>query len=105
MAKERTASTCGIQHMSTNRAKGFSFCADGCLMDHSQLRSRAQSVEVGSGLMVAAALAAGAYAAAPWGEPRRDLAAALIAAFAAWALVPLVLGAGRVAHSRQREIL
>src|SRR3954454_18264070 len=99
------ASAYGIQHPSSNRAKGFSFCADGSLMDHSQLRSRAQSVEIGSRLMVAAALAAGASGAATWSEPRRDLLTALIAAFAAWALAPLVVGAERVTHSRKREML
>src|SRR3954447_812460 len=95
----------GIEHASTNRAKGFSFCADGSLMDHSQLRSRAQSVEIGSRLMLAAAIAAAAYAAATWGEPRRDLVVALVGAMAAWALAPLALGAERVAHSRRRELL
>src|SRR3954464_11573379 len=61
----------GIQHASRNRAKGFSLRVDGSLMDHSQLRSRAQSVDVGSRLMLAAALAAAAYAAATWSEPHR----------------------------------
>src|SRR3954447_6746557 len=95
----------GIEQASRNRAKGFSFCADGSLMDHSQLRSRAQSVEIGSRLMLAAAIAAAAYAAATWGEPRRDLVVALVGAMAAWALAPLALGAERVAHSRRRELL
>src|SRR3954452_1312797 len=95
----------GIQHASRNRAKGFSSCADGSLMDHSQLRSRAQSVEIGSRLMLAAALAAAAYAAATWGEPHRDVIAALVGAMAAWAVAPLVLGAERAAHSPRREIL
>src|SRR4051812_31675809 len=93
----------GIQHASRNRAKGFSFCADGSLMDHSQLRSRAQSVEIGTRLMLAAAVAAAAYAAATWGEPNRPLVAGLIGAMAAWALLPLVLGPDRVAHSPRRE--
>jgi diguanylate cyclase (GGDEF)-like protein len=74
-------------------------------MDHSQLRSRAQSVEVGSRLMVAAALAAAAYAAATWGGPSRDVVTALIVALGAWALAPVVLGAERVAHSSRRELL
>jgi diguanylate cyclase (GGDEF)-like protein len=74
-------------------------------MDHSQLRSRAQSVEIGSRLMLAAAIAAAAYAAATWGEPRRGVVVALVGALAAWALAPLALGAERVAHSRRREIL
>src|SRR3954453_3925436 len=83
----------GIQHASRNRAKGFSSCADGSLMDHSQLRSRAQSVEIGSRLMLAAALAAPADAAATWGQPHRDLATALITGIGAFALAPLALGA------------
>jgi diguanylate cyclase (GGDEF)-like protein len=95
----------GIEHPSTKRAKGFSFRADGSLMDHSQLRSRAQSVEIGTRLMVAAALAAAAYAAATWGQPSRGLVVALVGALAAWALAPLVLGAGRVARSPRRELL
>src|SRR3954452_21066445 len=94
-----------LQHPSSNRAKGFSFCADGSLMDHSQLRSRAQSLEIGSRLMLTAALAAAAYAAATWGDPRRDLVTALIGAMAAWALAPVALGADRVAHSKRRESL
>src|SRR3954451_11375711 len=93
----------GIEHASSNRAKGFSFCVDGSLMDHSQLRSRAQSVEIGTRLMLAAALAAAAYAAATWGEPNRAAVCALIAAMAAWALAPLLLGSERVAHSPRRE--
>jgi diguanylate cyclase (GGDEF)-like protein len=93
----------GIEHASRNRAKAFSSGVDGCLMDHSQLRSRAQSAEIGSRLMLAAALAAGAYAAATWGEPNRATVGALIAAMAAWALAPLVLGAERVTHSARRE--
>src|SRR3954453_23376657 len=88
-----------LQHPSSNRAKGFSFCADGSLMDHSQLRSRAQSVEIGSRLMLAAAIAAAAYAAATWGEPRRGVVVALIAGLASWALAPLLAGSERVAHS------
>jgi diguanylate cyclase (GGDEF)-like protein len=95
----------GIQHVSSNRAKGFSFGVDGSLMDHSQLRSRAQSVDIGSRLMLAAALAAAAYAAATWGEPDRLAVAALIGAMAVWAIAPLILGAERVAHSPRREAL
>src|SRR3954454_2042794 len=95
----------GIEHASSNRAKGFSSCVDGSLMDHSQLRSRAQSVEVGTRLMLAAALAGGAYAAATWGEPNRGLVTALIGAMAVWTLAPLALGPERVAHSPRRELL
>src|SRR5919112_531130 len=95
----------GIEHVSTNRAKGFSSCADGSLMDHSQLRSRAQSVEIGSRLMLAASVAAAAYAAATWSAPGRGLVAVLIAARAIWAVVPVAVGVERLVHSSRRELL
>src|SRR4051812_1422202 len=73
--------------------------------DHSELRSREQSIEIGSRLMLAAAAAALAYAVATWGEPRRALVAALLGLLAAWSLAPLAAGAGRMVRSARREPL
>ena len=73
--------------------------------DHSELRSRVQSVEIGTRLTLAAAVAATAYAIATWGSPNRTSVLLLLAAAAAWALAPLVLGAERIVHSARRETL
>lgn len=73
--------------------------------DHSELRSRELSIEVGSRLMLAAAAAGLTYAAASWGGAHREMVVALLIAGAAWALVPLVAGVTRVVHSSRREPL
>ncbi|MEA2410848.1 MAG: hypothetical protein QOC77_1409 [Thermoleophilaceae bacterium] len=73
--------------------------------DHPQLRSRAQSVEIGSRLTLAAAAAALVYAAATWSEPHRTGVVVLLALVAAWALAPLAVGGQRVVRSDWRERL
>jgi diguanylate cyclase (GGDEF)-like protein len=73
--------------------------------DHSELRSRASSVEIGSRLTLAAVAAAAAYALATWGEPHRTAILVLLAVAAAWVIAPLALGAARIAHSSRREAL
>jgi diguanylate cyclase (GGDEF)-like protein len=73
--------------------------------DHSELRSREQSIEIGSRLMLAALAAALAYAVATWGEPHRTSAVALVGLAAAWSLVPLAAGPARVVRSTHREPL
>src|SRR4051812_8378334 len=110
-----------IEHASNLRAKGSSEAADGTEMalsaleptpvpatpveDHSELRSRVQSIELGSRLTLAAAAAGLAYAVATWGGPHRIAVVSLLAAGAAWALVPLFAGPARVVHSTRREPL
>ena len=71
--------------------------------DHSELRSRVQSIEIGSRLTVAAAIAAAAYAAATWFEPHRTAVLVLVAIAVAWATAPLAAGAERIVHSGHRE--
>jgi diguanylate cyclase (GGDEF)-like protein len=71
--------------------------------DHSELRSRAQSVEMGVRLKLAAVVAAGAYAVTTWNAPHRPAVLALLGVAAAWALVPVALGTERVVHSHRRE--
>jgi diguanylate cyclase (GGDEF)-like protein len=102
----------GIEHPSKNRPQGFSFGADGNLMrspapveDHSQLRSRAESVEIGSRLTLAAAAAALAYAVATWHAPHRTAVLVLLALAAVWALAPLAVGSERVVRTARREAL
>jgi diguanylate cyclase (GGDEF)-like protein len=73
--------------------------------DHPQLRSRAQSVEIGSRLTLAAAAAALLYAVATWSQPGRGGVVVLLALVAAWALAPLAVGGERVVRSRWREAL
>jgi diguanylate cyclase (GGDEF)-like protein len=73
--------------------------------DHSEVRSRVQSVEVGSRLTLAAGAAALAYAVATWGEPHRTAVTALLVIGAGWALVPLAVGAERIVRSSRRETL
>jgi diguanylate cyclase (GGDEF)-like protein len=73
--------------------------------NHTELRSRVQSVEVGSRLKLAAFGAAFAYAVATWGSPHRGLVAVLLGVAAVWALAPLMVGAERVVRSRRREAL
>src|SRR3979411_2551555 len=73
--------------------------------DHSELRSRASSVVIGSRLTLAAVAAAAAYALATWGEPQRAAIVWLLAAAATWVIAPLGLGAARIAHSSRREAL
>jgi diguanylate cyclase (GGDEF)-like protein len=100
--------------MSRNRPKGFSFASDVLLMapvrpatveDHAELRSRVQSIEIGSRLTLAAFGAATAYAVATWGSAHRSLVAALLALAAVWALAPLAVGAERIVRSSRREQL
>ena len=71
--------------------------------DRSELRSRVQSLEVGSRLFIAAAAAALAYAIATWGSPNRSTVVALLVIVPVWALVPLAYGAERIVRGRQRE--
>jgi diguanylate cyclase (GGDEF)-like protein len=73
--------------------------------DHSKLRSRAQSIEVGSRLTFVAVGAALAYAVATWGSPHRGAMVGFLIAAAAWALVPQVLGAEQVVRSARRETI
>jgi hypothetical protein len=73
--------------------------------DHSELRSRVQSVEIGSRLTLAAAAAAMAYAIATWGSAHRAAVVVLLTVAAAWALAPLVMGAERIVRSIRRETL
>jgi diguanylate cyclase (GGDEF)-like protein/putative nucleotidyltransferase with HDIG domain len=73
--------------------------------DHSELCSRAQSIEIGSRLTVAAVVAALAYAVSTWGQPNRGFLVALLTVAVLWALVPLAVGPGRVVHSSRRETL
>jgi diguanylate cyclase (GGDEF)-like protein len=102
----------GIEHSSKYRPKGFSWAADGSLMpfpapveDHSQLRSRAHSVEIGSRLTVAAAAAAFVYSVSTWDGPHRTFAVVLLGITAIWGLAPLLVGGERVVRSRWREVL
>ena len=71
--------------------------------DHSELRSRVQSVEIGSRLKLVAAVAALAYGVATWGAPHRHLLVALLVAGAGWALAPLAVGTERIVRSAHRE--
>jgi diguanylate cyclase (GGDEF)-like protein len=71
--------------------------------DRSELRSREQSIEIGTRLMLAAATAALAYAAGTWGAPHRSVVVALVLAAAGWALAPLMAGAERIVRSGRRE--
>src|SRR3954465_14490637 len=73
--------------------------------DHPELRSREQSIEVGSRLMLAAAALALTYAMATWGEPDRAAVVALLGLAGGWSLLPLVAGAGRIVRSPRREPL
>jgi diguanylate cyclase (GGDEF)-like protein len=73
--------------------------------DHAELRSRVQSIEVGSRLTAAAFAAATAYAFATWGSAHRSLVVALLAAAAIWALAPLAIGPERIVRNRRREHL
>jgi diguanylate cyclase (GGDEF)-like protein len=73
--------------------------------DHSDLRSRVQSTEIGSRLTVAVAIAAAAYAAGTWSEPHRAAVLGLLIATVAWAATPLILGAERIVHGGWRESL
>jgi diguanylate cyclase (GGDEF)-like protein/putative nucleotidyltransferase with HDIG domain len=73
--------------------------------DHSELRSRAQSVEIGSRLKLASVAASLAYAIATWGSPHRTLVVALIGATFAWTFVPLLVGGDRIVRSARRESL
>ena len=109
-----TDSAYGIEQSSRNRPKGFSSAADVLLMsafaaapveDHTELRSREQSIVIGSRLTLVAVGAAAAYAVATWGSPHRSLAVALLGIAAAWALAPALIGAERVVRSRRREAL
>src|SRR4051794_40376498 len=110
-----------IEHASNLRAKGSSEAADGTEMalsaleptpvpatpveDHSELRSRVQSIEIGSRLTLTAAAAGLAYAVATWGGPHRMAVVSLLLGGAAWAVVPLVAGSARLVHSARREPL
>jgi diguanylate cyclase (GGDEF)-like protein len=71
--------------------------------DRSELRSRVQSVEIGSRLTVAAAAAAFAYAIATWGSPNRTAIVVLLVVAAGWAFAPLAIGAERIVRSVHRE--
>src|SRR4051812_30062139 len=73
--------------------------------DHSELRSREQSIQIGSRLMLVAAAAALTYALATWGGSRRYAVVALLVGGAAWALLPLLASPARVVHSARRESL
>ena len=73
--------------------------------DHTGLRSRAQSLAIASRLKLVAVAAAGAYAAATWSSPHRGALVLLLAAAAAWALVPLAVGAVRAVLGPRRELL
>ena len=73
--------------------------------DHNQLRSRAQGIEVGSRLALAANAAALAYALATWSSPQRDAVVMLLALAAGWALAPVVAGTERIVRSARREPL
>jgi diguanylate cyclase (GGDEF)-like protein len=73
--------------------------------DHSELRSRVQSIEIGSRLTVAAAIASLAYAVATWGSPHRIAVVALLVAGIFLALLPLAIGAERIVRSALREKL
>jgi diguanylate cyclase (GGDEF)-like protein len=73
--------------------------------DHSEHRSRAESVEIGGRLTLAAAVATAAYACATWGSPNRATILMLVGLAAVWALAPLVAGAERIVHSPRREHL
>jgi diguanylate cyclase (GGDEF)-like protein len=71
--------------------------------DHSELRSRVQSIEIGSRLTVAAVAGAVAYSISTWDGAHRTAIVTLLAIAAAWALVPLVVGSERVVRSHRRE--
>jgi diguanylate cyclase (GGDEF)-like protein len=71
--------------------------------DHSELRSRVQSIEIGSRLSVAAGLGSLAYAIATWGSPHRVAVVSLLAVGIFLALVPLAIGAERIVRSSLRE--
>src|SRR3954464_2187745 len=110
-----------IEHASNLRPKGSSEAADGTEMalsaleprskapapveDHSELRSRVQSIEIGSRLTLAAAAAGLAYAVATWGGQHGMAVVSLLLAGAAGAIVPLVAGSVRIVHSPRREPL
>src|SRR5437763_6013409 len=109
-----TVSAYGIGHLSRNGPKDFSSASDVVLMapfrtapveDHAELRSRVQSIRIGSRLTLAAVGAAVAYGAATWGSPDRSLVTMLLAVAAAWAIAPAAIGAERVVRSRRREAL
>lgn len=73
--------------------------------DHSELRSRVRSIEVGSRLTLAAGAAALAYSAATWSLPNRMTMVVLLAVVAGWALAPVLAGADRIVRSASREPL
>src|SRR3954451_23099300 len=73
--------------------------------EHSQARSRMQSVVIGTRLTLAVGVAALAYVAATWAEPHRTTILVLIVVTAAWACVPIVVGVERVVDSARREAL
>jgi diguanylate cyclase (GGDEF)-like protein len=79
------------------------FSATAPVEDHPELRSRVQSVEIGSRLKLVAALAALAYGVATWGAPHRHLLIALLVVAAGWAVLPLAVGTERIVRSARRE--
>jgi diguanylate cyclase (GGDEF)-like protein len=73
--------------------------------DHTELRSRQQSIVIGSWLTLAAAAAGAAFALATWTAPQRAAILVLLGLMAAWALAPLGVGAARIVRSARRETL
>lgn len=79
------------------------FAAARPVEDHSELASRRQSAQIGSLLTLATTAAGAWYALATWGAPQRPAVVVLLAIAAAWAVVPLALGADRIVRSARRE--
>ncbi len=71
--------------------------------DHSELRSRVQSIEIGSRLTLVAVVVAMTYVLATWSADHRTTLVVLIALSAAWAVAPLAVGADRIVRSAYRE--
>ena len=73
--------------------------------NHSEFRSRAQSVAIGSRLKLASVVASLAYAVATWGQPHRDVVLAVIGATLVWTLAPMLAGGERIVRSPHHERL
>jgi diguanylate cyclase (GGDEF)-like protein len=75
--------------------------------DHAELRSHAKSVETSSRLAAAAVVAAVVYVLASWSDagPYRSATLGLLVFAAAWALLPLIVGAEPLARAAHRDSL
>ncbi|MEA2423405.1 MAG: hypothetical protein QOF55_2504 [Thermoleophilaceae bacterium] len=71
--------------------------------DPSEVRSRVESIRIGSRLTLASTAAALSYAVATWGAHNRTAVVVLLAISACWALVPLAVGPERIVRSARRE--